>query len=138
MEPQRRAKDPYDPDTLISAEASVVVQVVQPGNCLIFALNKPLLYKITKGSERCSFVPMVHRDVRLVPVHDHAQLLKLFPLDVDPPLRIFPTCFFDSKRCQIFLLLRNLKFDREPVAVPSRNNRHVVPCHTVGFRDNVF
>ena len=83
-----------------------------------------------------------HRQVGGVPVAENAEPLELGPLDVDEPLGVLPALLAELGGAE-FLLLRSerlvdLEFDREAVAVPSRNVWSVISLDTPRLYNNIL
>src|SRR5437660_864358 len=90
----------------------------------------------------------IHRDVRIVPVAEHAQTLELASLDVDEAERVFPTLaalldrihrvtHVDAGLVETELLV-DLVLDRQSVTVPARHVDGVESGHRAALDDHVL
>ena len=93
---------------------------------------------------------IAHRQVGVIPVADHAKALELLTLHVDPMIGIRPAFAAKGDDCgrigevglRLALLavkfLLDLPFDRQAVAVPTRNVVRILAGHLVRADDHVL
>ncbi len=96
----------------------------------------------TQRTDDVGFGFEVHGQVRMRPVAQHAQTNKVCTLAVNLSGRVF-TAFRTEFRRGEFLtrltkFLLNFQFNRQTVAVPTRNVRRVISRESFGLHDNVF
>src|SRR5574337_384056 len=87
-------------------------------------------------------VRVIHGEIGVRPVAEHPETSELLPLNVDKPggvltteLPLLDQRYFRLFAAQVFI---DLMFDREPVAIPSRDIGGVVAEHRLRLDDDVL
>ena len=114
-----------------------------PVNRFFAAINKPLLDQLGKQPQLLSLVRGVECQVRIVPFAEHAEPFELLALFVDEAERILLAGFANRRRRGVGVavlahLLCDLELDRQPVAVPARNVRHVFTSQRLVLENEVL
>ena len=84
---------------------------------------------------------MTHRQVRIIPLPKHSQSLEVALMLLHVTRREFPAKPAKFRRRNFSFsaqFLFHLRLDRQPMAIPSRHVRRVMPSHALGFDDHVF
>ena len=114
-----------------------------PVNRFFAAINKPLVHQLGEQPQLFRLVLGMEREVRIVPLAEHAEPLELLALFVDELQRVRLAGFADRRRRGVGVavlshLLRDLELDRQPVAVPARHVRHVFAAQRLVLENEVL
>ncbi len=100
------------------------------------------LHELPELPHDLRFIGMEHREVRVLPVAEHAETLKFFALDLVELLGVVAAEAADGHGIQRLLLLaevfEDLMLDRQTVAVPPRHVGGMEPRHRLGLDDDVL
>src|SRR6185295_11857945 len=96
-------------------------------------------------AERADLLRLVlrrHRDVRVVPITEHAETLERRALQLDLRLREFAAGGAELRRRELLpgapVLLLDLQLDRQAVTIPARDVRRIVAIHRARLHDDVL
>ena len=113
-----------------------------PVDGLLVALDGAAEIELAVFLQDFRHIGRVHGQIRVVPIPQHPQALKLGPLDVDEFLGIFPAALPHLHLGQPELfglqLLVHLVLDGQAVAVPAGHVRAVAAGHLPGLDDDVL
>ncbi len=114
-----------------------------PVNCLFIPMDIPFLEQFPESFYHGAFVIVGHGDVGAAPVAQYAQPLEFLALDVHEFAGEFPGLLPESGHVvdmpfPHLQLFQERLFDREPVAVPARHIRRVMPREAAGFHHHVL
>ena len=114
-----------------------------PINRFLAAINKSLLHQIGKKTQFLGLVLRIEREIRILPIAQHAQAFELAALDVDEFSGVSLAGFADVGGikiggCALAHLLRDLEFNGQSVAIPARNIRGAIAAHALELNDNVL
>ncbi|SLM48254.1 protein of unknown function [Nitrospira japonica] len=113
-----------------------------PQHRLETLVDAPTLHELAELPHDRRFVARIHGQIRVLPIAERAQTLKLFALDVAELLGIFPAEPADRRGIEGLLLfaeiLQHLMLDRQTMAIPTRHIRHVKARHGFRLDDDVL
>ena len=114
-----------------------------PEDGLLAAIDEPVRDAAPEGAHLLRRVGGVHRQVRMLPVAEHAEAPELLALDGDEALRVGAAARAHlALRHRLLLgtseLLLDVQLDREAVAVPARHVRREAPRHRAVLHDDVL
>src|SRR5437016_1489406 len=113
-----------------------------PEDRLLPLVHPATLYELADLAQDRGLVIVGHGQVRVVPVAQHAQALELLPLDLEVLLGVLAAELADLGLAERLLLgaqlLQDLMLDRQPVAVPAGDERHLVVLHRLGLDDDIL
>ena len=106
------------------------------------AIHIALLVKIHKRARDRRLIAKIHRQVRTIPLPKHTQPPKLYLMVLDERRRKLPAHLPKFRRRNFRRLpaqfLLDLRLDRQPVAVPTRNIWRPEPGHGLRLHDHVL
>ncbi len=112
-----------------------------PINRLAATIYEALLHEIKQRARDGGLVIVAHRQIGIIPSAEDSQSLEI-PLVLLHVTRCkFPAESAKFRRGNFPFsakFLFHLRLDRQPVAIPTRHVRRVMPCHAPGLDDHVF
>src|SRR5262245_4610760 len=100
------------------------------------------LHKFPELSDDRGLISGIHREIRMLPIAQDPEPLKLFTLNREKLLRIFPAESADGRSIERFFFVteffKDLMFDRQTMAIPPWHKRYLVACHRFRFNDDVL
>ena len=114
-----------------------------PIDRFLAAINKTPLDDVREQAQFVRFIFLVEREVRMVPIAEHAEALELRALNVDEPARVRVTRLADrggrgGRVAGLAHLLGDFEFDRQAVAIPARHVWRAAAAQGVIFDDDVL
>ena len=113
-----------------------------PVHRFLTLIHTAIEVELAKLGNRCRFVRIGHRQIRIIPLTKNAQTLKLFALHADKFLGIGAAgAAFIHLRHALFFTAQffiHLMFNGQAVAIPARHINTIKPGHVFGFDDNIF
>ena len=97
---------------------------------------------LAKGADDVGFKFEVHGQVRVFPVTQNHQAFEIVALTINLLSRVFTTMLAELAGADLLTdfanLSFNLQFDRQTMAVPTRNIRRIFTAQRLGLDDDVF
>ena len=115
------------------------VTIKAPIDRLQTAIQITALEELAEGANLVGLALVLHRRVRMIPIAEHAEALKLRPLPRDLLGRIRAAEPLRLRRRQVLAVgLFDLHFDRHAVTVPTRDVGRIEARHRFALDDEVF
>ena len=109
------------------------------------AIQRPVHQELAQFAGNRGLGPVIHGDIGIIPIAHHAQAFEFLALDIQPFLgkvAAFLAKFGNRNLVLVFafgaILFLDLPFNRQAVAVPSRNINRILAHHLLGPGDHVF
>ncbi len=112
-----------------------------PINRLAPAIDVAFLHEFQECAGNRGFVAEAHRQIRIVPLPEDSQPLEIALVLLDIARSEFAAQLAKLRRRHFAFpaeLFFHLRFNRQPVAIPSRHVRRIMPRHTLRLDDQVL
>ena len=113
-----------------------------PQHGLLALVHAASFHEFAELTEDGRLIIVGHREIRMLPIPEHSQSLKLIALDLEEFVRIvsaeFPYFQFAERFLFLAQFLQHLVLDGKAVAIPPRYVRRVIAFHRLRFHDDVL